>query len=307
MADPGTNAAIARTTWSDLRSTFGFSQVRAFRRRLLTMAGDGASREQTAYLLFNSHRYLLTLRRIDALLAPERTIDVLDLAPAPELTRILLDRNVRYHSADGGYYLDRETRPVVDSEIMLSERGTECTVRRARDVNLERDRLPFDDASMDLVLGLEVIEHLIRNPVHMLQEIARVLRPGGKLLLTTDNANHYIRLLKFLALRPIYWPYPETTFGDRHNREFLAWELEDLLRGIGYADVAVRTFNWRPFLPEQDFRKFLGYTVGNLVTAVPPFSRYRRHIVAVATRDRIVDYYPSNLFIRSAREAGIWE
>jgi SAM-dependent methyltransferase len=46
---------------------------------------------------------------------------------------------------------------------------------------LEIDRLPFDDASFDLVTAFDVLEH-IRDDAQTLEEIRRVLRPGGMLL-----------------------------------------------------------------------------------------------------------------------------
>lgn len=51
------------------------------------------------------------------------------------------------------------------------------------DVFADAGRIPFVDASVDTVVALEVVEHL-RYPGEALREIARVLRPGGKLLLT---------------------------------------------------------------------------------------------------------------------------
>lgn len=51
------------------------------------------------------------------------------------------------------------------------------------DVFGDATRLPFADASVDTVLLLEVLEHL-HCPADSLSEIARVLRPGGVLLLT---------------------------------------------------------------------------------------------------------------------------
>ncbi len=78
------------------------------------------------------------------------------------------------------------------SSSMLKERGwrvvsTEWRPRRpgwvAADLN---HGLPFRPASFDLVMMLEVVEHLADIPA-MLGEIARVLRPGGVAILTTPN------------------------------------------------------------------------------------------------------------------------
>lgn len=47
--------------------------------------------------------------------------------------------------------------------------------------------LPFEDSSFDIVLCVEVLEHL-HTPQKALDEMRRVLRPGGTLLLTTRFA-----------------------------------------------------------------------------------------------------------------------
>lgn len=53
-------------------------------------------------------------------------------------------------------------------------------------VAAEGDRLPFDDASFDLVLSFDVFEHIPDSDRH-LAEVRRVLRDGGHYLLQTPN------------------------------------------------------------------------------------------------------------------------
>jgi SAM-dependent methyltransferase len=54
----------------------------------------------------------------------------------------------------------------------------------AVDVMASADALPFDDASFDCVICTEVLEHC-PDPGRTLAEVSRVLRPGGRVFLTT--------------------------------------------------------------------------------------------------------------------------
>jgi len=46
--------------------------------------------------------------------------------------------------------------------------------------------LPYADDSFDILVSCECLEH-VPNPSKMAREIARVLKPGGRFLLTTEN------------------------------------------------------------------------------------------------------------------------
>jgi SAM-dependent methyltransferase len=56
------------------------------------------------------------------------------------------------------------------------------------------EHLPFAGESFDLVVCLWVLEH-VREPLTVLHEVGRVLRPGGHLVFLTPNLRHPLLLL----------------------------------------------------------------------------------------------------------------
>ncbi|HUJ40898.1 MAG TPA: glycosyltransferase [Candidatus Acidoferrales bacterium] len=83
------------------------------------------------------------------------------------------------------------TAVAVDYDFRLLEFGRKTFGVRSP-VQSDGCALPFPSAHFDWVLAIEVIEH-VRRPDLLLRELHRVLRPGGKLLLTTPNRLQYLR------------------------------------------------------------------------------------------------------------------
>lgn len=53
--------------------------------------------------------------------------------------------------------------------------------------DMSEDRFPFEDNTFDYITMLCSIEHII-DPVHAISEAKRVLKPGGKMIITLPNA-----------------------------------------------------------------------------------------------------------------------
>ena len=74
--------------------------------------------------------------------------------------------------------------------------------------------LPFAAGSFDAVVSTEVLEHL-ENPHHVAREFARILRPGGTLVVTTPNILHVYSRMHFLLLGTC--DYFDTLSGSRET------------------------------------------------------------------------------------------
>jgi len=97
--------------------------------------------------------------------------------------------------------------------------------------------LPFENNSFKQVYFCDVIEHL--SPTKMifaLQEIHRVLKPGGKLILSTPNLNRLSGLFRFLAGHSVNPPLQVRKLGETydHIRELAPKEILKLLVSAGF-------------------------------------------------------------------------
>jgi SAM-dependent methyltransferase len=76
--------------------------------------------------------------------------------------------------------------------------------------NLEQ--LPLDSGRFDVIMSRSVVEHL-DHPRPVFRELARVLRPGGKLIFTTPNRYYYSCLIALLTPERLKARYFQTVFG----------------------------------------------------------------------------------------------
>lgn len=109
--------------------------------------------------------------------------------------------------------------------VDYDQQAVEHTRRRYPELIVHQGNLidlPLDDASVDVVVNFQVIEHLWDQSAFV-AECHRVLRPGGVLLMSTPN-------------RITFSPGRDTPLNPFHTRELNAAELTELLTVVPSSD-----------------------------------------------------------------------
>jgi glycosyltransferase involved in cell wall biosynthesis/SAM-dependent methyltransferase len=134
----------------------------------------------------------------------------------------------------------------VDHRVATSAEGEpfECDVDH---FDAEKHRFPYPDGHFATVLCCELIEHLAADPMHLMSEVNRVLKPGGHLVLTTPNVAGLRGISAILqgyhpGFFQAYVRPPESGEAEaRHNREYTPREIRMLLENSGFEVARMET------------------------------------------------------------------
>lgn len=248
------------------------------------LASNARADGKEAYFRLHRHRFEAMLGAIDA----PKGASVLEIGVNPgHFTQLLVGSG--YHVT--GVDLDPTPRQALWDRLGVKVHQT----------NLEHSALPFPDASFDWLVFSEVIEHLVYSPIPVLREFRRVLKPGGRLLISTPNELYFksrMRAIIRMLLWQSLWTKEEFRHqmaleGDAryttHSRTYTMGELAWLVEAAGlrvhkkqYVAPWEQVGLERSRLSSHPFRVAAKGALALLTQTIPPV---RSMLLVVAQRD----------------------
>lgn len=165
------------------------------------------------------NRLMYSWNKIRSLITPNATVVEIGVGPMAVLAKQLGSANVM------GIDLNGYQSP------LCNKFGINLRI-----CNIENSPLPLEDESVDIVLSLEVIEHLCIYPNDLFDEIFKKLRKGGYLVVSTVNFLRFSnRVRVLLGKSPLINYFERTSDGRNHLREFLPAEMSYYMEKSGFS------------------------------------------------------------------------
>jgi SAM-dependent methyltransferase len=170
--------------------------------------------------------------------------------------RALMNEALRSHTVQSGVVVDvgGGKNPSYRSYLQGWHAGVRNLDKQhgegaSREVDFERDTLPFDDASVDQVLIFNVLEHVYHHE-HLVRELRRILKEGKD-------------VLGFVPFLINYHPDPHDYF--RYTGE----ALRQIFKDAGFANIEIHTVGLGPFVVNGNtLASFMPRAVNTLVWPV---------------------------------------
>ncbi|HHT9125911.1 MAG TPA: methyltransferase domain-containing protein [Candidatus Brocadiia bacterium] len=136
----------------------------------------------------------------------------------------------------------------------------------------------FDSNSFDIITVLSVLEHL-PNPERVLEELRRILRPGGLLFISVPNYQSFIKNIYGTS-----WPYFRYPF---HLYHYSISNLSLLLKDLRFETIKAESYYFSSF--------HMSYLITKLLKKYLPFGLFRKEKLLELVGYRM-EYYASTFF-----------
>lgn len=233
--------------------------------RLRRVRVEGSSPEIVNYCNQDWRRFLYTYS-----LAADLQGRALEIGSNPYFTSYLLRSFTGLELTYTNFFGGEFTQTAQEVEMPGPDGQTENVVLPFDHFDVEGERFPYYDATFDVVLLCEVIEHMTNDPLAVLREINRVLKPGGQLILTTPNLARLENVARLVAGANLYDPYSGYGPHGRHNREYIMHELFLMLRWCGFEPT-------RNFTADVHENASLNYINDAALAQLRSLLEFRRH------------------------------
>lgn len=202
----------------------------------LVVTEEAASAPPSHYLRDHRHEYVRTVRDILRTRPPglDGEVKVLEIGAFFGAVCIALTRlGYNVTAADIPEYIELPEQVKRYARHGISTKG----------VRLENYKLPFEDESFDVLIMCEVLEHLNFNPLPLIKEINRILKPNGLFYLSLPNlarAKNRLLLLQGKAPGVTVGEFyaqldpSQAVIANGHWREYTMSEVKELLEPMGF-------------------------------------------------------------------------
>jgi len=152
-----------------------------------------------------------------------------------------------------------------------------CNSRRLRAIVGESPGFPWPPCSVDLALALQVIEHM-RDPLGFLGELVSLVRPGGVIVITTEDALASQYFAGRIGAR-LLGRVPRFQTSTDHTFVFRAEHLKKLLLKAGCDEVHTQGYSHVPDHESLHWKAYKGFFRG-----VDRVLRNGEYLIAVGHR-----------------------
>lgn len=187
------------------------------------------------------------------------------------------------------YHFEDAQRPrlIVGVDVTNEPRGNGNVDAAAR---ADLGALPFRDETFDIAISSHVAEHLT-EPERVFGELARVLKPGGRLLILTPNRWHYVTVSSALLPHRFHLKYNQWRGVDVHDIFPTAYKANTAgrLRSL-YENAGLEVERLEQFETEPEYLAFslptyvLGVAYERAVNRIGFLKNLRVNLLAVGVK-----------------------